>query len=70
MARSGEAERAPRRLLEVAGGRRVPLEMARDFLTKRRDDEVAARAVALLDEAIELGDWGPWPWSGAPLPQT
>jgi hypothetical protein len=63
LAGDGEAPRAPERLLEVCEGRRVPLEMARDLLSRRRDDSRAAWAVEQIDEAIDRGRWGWWPWS-------
>ena len=50
-------------VLEATGGMRAAAEVAWDVLRKRpRDDEVAAQALTLVDQAIRAGDWGWWPW--------
>ncbi len=64
LAREGRAGgEAIDEVIQVSEGRRAAAEFAWDVLRKRSpDDEVAARALSLVDQAIRARDWGWNPW--------
>ncbi len=65
LATKGDANSWIHQLLMASEGHRVPLEIAREMLSRRRNEASAVRAVELIDQTIEATDWGPWPWSSA-----